>query len=114
MENNVPAWYVNLEYFMKTLAVDFDGVIHEYSGWNNGELNNPVAGAVDAWTKLENAGYTLVVFTCREDLDRVQDWFHQHFGFIPEITNTKPVAVAYIDDRAIRFTNWEDIRKYFC
>ena len=114
MENDVLTWYVDLETFMKTLAVDFDGVLHEYSGLNARGLNNPVAGATEAWTKLENAGYTLVVFTCREDIDRVQDWFRHYFGFIPEITNKKPVALAYIDDRAIRFTNWADMCKYFC
>ena len=29
------------------------------------------------------------------------------------ITNKKFAAVAYIDDRALRFTNWRDMRQYF-
>jgi hypothetical protein len=29
------------------------------------------------------------------------------------ITSRKLAAIAYIDDRAVRFTNWMDIQNYF-
>ena len=107
--------------YRKTLAIDFDGVLHEYRNFE-APSGKPVPGAVEAWYKLYNAGYNLVVFTCRKDLDSVREWMHRHFDFKrnighfyePEITNIKPMAIVYIDDRAIRFTNWDDIRKYFC
>ncbi len=104
-----------------TLAIDFDGVLHEYKSFHD-PLGKPMPGAVDAWYRLYSHGYNLVVFTCREDLSAIREWMHKHFDFEknighfyePEITNIKPIAIAYIDDRAIRFTNWDDIRKYFC
>lgn len=106
----------------KVIALDFDNVLHNYTGWNNGKLNTPIEGAVEAWYKLYEAGYTLVIFTCRDDLENVRAWMHRHFDFErhighfyePVITNKKPLAIAYIDDRAIRFTNWDDICRYFC
>lgn len=106
----------------KTIALDFDGVLHAYTGWNEGKLGLPVEGAVKGYYRLLEEGYNLVVFTCRDDLEAIRKWMHFHFDFEkyighfyePAITNIKPIAIAYIDDRAIRFTNWDDIRKYFC
>lgn len=57
--------------------------------------------------------HNVVVYTTRENHEAVREWLKSS-GF-PElpITSMKPKAIAYIDDRAIRFTNWDDIRKYF-
>lgn len=107
----------------KTIAVDFDGVLHRYSrGWQDGKIyDRPVEGAVEAYYSLMDKGYHLVVFTTRTDLDAVRKWMHRHFDFEkrvghmwePEITNVKPLAIAYIDDRGIRFTSWKDMLNYF-
>ena len=99
---------------MKTLAIDFDGVIHKYSnGWQGGKIYDvPVDGAIESVLSLMKK-YEVVIFTSREDLDAVADWMRIHFDFEangvhePVITNMKPIAVAYIDDRGIRFTDWE-------
>jgi len=108
---------------MKTIAIDFDGVLHKYSkGWQKGEIyDGPVEGAVDAFFALIDAGFNPVVFTTRDDLESVKQWMHKHFDFEkrmgnfydPAVVNKKPLAFAYIDDRAIRFTNWSDTLKYF-
>ena len=92
-----------------TLAVDFDGVIHEYSqGWNGGALGAIMPGARDALVRL-NVKYRIVVFTARHDLKAVCDWLHEQRldHLIADVTNRKPVAVAYLDDRAVRFISWE-------
>ena len=92
-----------------TLAVDFDGVIHEYSkGWNGGALGVIMPGARDALIQL-SVKYRIVVFTARHDLEAVRDWMHDQRldHLIADVTNRKPVAVAYLDDRAVKFINWE-------
>jgi len=98
---------------MKTIAIDFDGVIYD----------KPVEGVKESLQKLEKEGFELVVFTTRDNLDDVKVWMDKNVGwacdgnntyFPGKITNKKPKAIAYIDDRAVRFTNWEDIRKLFC
>jgi len=84
-------------------------------GYHDGTpYDSPVEGAINAIKKLKNKGYDVVVFTAREDLEPVDEWFRKHCnGWSLEITNKKPPAIAYIDDRAIRFTNWKDILNYF-
>lgn len=101
---------------LSTLAIDFDGVLHKYSkGYHDGTLyDDPIEGALDAIKTLLESGYSLVIYTARRNLEDVQKWL-QDWGFPPlEVTNNKPHAVAYIDDRAVRFTNWNDIRKMYC
>jgi hypothetical protein len=110
----------------RTIAIDFDGVIHQYRyGWQSGKIYDPpVDGAFEAMSQLIRAGFDLVIHTTREDHVAIKLWLKQWvtqdygeelsavFQDIP-ITNKKPPAIAYIDDRGLRFTNWNDIRKYF-
>lgn len=95
----------------KTIAVDFDGVIHRYSrGWYDGSIYDPpIDGAIEGINRLRTK-FNVVIFTARKDVNQVARWFMDHFGgWMPEVTNIKPVAVAYIDDRAIRFESWDQI-----
>ena len=114
--------------YKKTIAIDFDGVIHKYSkGWQNGRIyDEPVEGSLEAIFKLLEKDYRVVVFTTREFINEVKDWiimemhkcknlegktFVNYKDF--SVTNIKPPAIAYIDDRGIRFTNWKDMLNYF-
>jgi hypothetical protein len=114
-----PAYHDGLPFSLpeaqRTLAVDFDGVLHTYDkGWQGGMIyGEPVDGAVDAVNYLIRAGWTIIVHTSREELRAVREWLYANFGRDFVVTRIKPPAVAYIDDRAVRFTNWEDIRKLF-
>lgn len=104
----------------KTIAIDFDGVIHKYSkGWHGGSIyDDPVEGAMEAMCHLHGKGYEIVIFTTRINFGEIKQWIishlpdsHKDIDF--EVTNIKPPAVAYIDDRAIRFTNWKDVLNHF-
>lgn len=99
----------------KILAIDFDGVLHQYSrGWLDGSIyDEPVAGAKEAMQRLKKAGYYLVIFTTRTNHSEVSLWLKEKLIPFDEITSTKIAALAYIDDRAVRFTNWTDITNYF-
>lgn len=120
---------------MKTIAVDFDGVIHRYSaGWYDGSCYDiQVEGALNGLQKLMKS-HAVFVFSTRDSF-QIQEWFTKHATNIPTqviadhekfwnggmmgnlpvlgITNRKLAAIAYIDDRAIRFTNWADMLAYF-
>lgn len=101
----------------RTLAIDFDGVIHKYSkGWQDGSCyDEPVDGVGCALHELQRAGFRLVCLTTR-DKYAVEDWLQDQdlAHYFAEVTDKKIGAVAYIDDRAVRFTNWPDITKMFC
>lgn len=138
----------------RTVAVDFDGVIHLYSrGWFDGTIYDPpVPGTLEALAHLQ-AEFAVFVHTTRNPV-AVAEWLvrqsegriecvtehHQPYvettwrlTDLPEgdrwtvvgdnvrtrkwrtfwddqtkifVTNRKLPAVAYIDDRGIRFTSW--------
>lgn len=119
--------------FMKTIAVDFDGVIHRYSeGWKDGDIYDPpVPGAFDALRKLLE-DYYVFIFTTRNTM-QIAEWLEREGGFkvttddsrfkhdlvwdgsfwgtpgVLLVTNQKLGAFAYIDDRAIRFRgDWRE------
>jgi hypothetical protein len=87
-----------------TIAVDFDGVLF------NGD--EPIEGAHDAIRELSKR-YRLVVHTARHDLAGVQFRLaHHRMGHhFYDVTNRKPAAVAYLDDRAVRFVDWDQAVK---
>jgi len=107
----------------KTIAFDFDGVVHKYSkGWQDGKIyDEPVEGALEGLVELYNKGYKIAIFTTREDTSSVGRWIWKYYKKLFqdqemiefEVTNKKPIAIAYVDDRGIRFTNWKDILNYF-
>jgi hypothetical protein len=98
----------------RRVAVDFDGVIHAYSrGWADGSIyDGPVPGAMQALAELQGLGLEVVVYTSRHTAD-IADWISAQAAYARvnlgpiEITNLKPIASVYIDDRAVRFTDWE-------
>lgn len=110
----------------RTVAVDYDGVIHRYGrGFLDGSCYDvPMPGAIEALDALR-AVRPVAVFTARPTL-MVVDWFdvhaphlhlyadvlmgHDHWSDQERIlvTNRKIVAQHYIDDRAIRFATWPD------
>jgi hypothetical protein len=104
----------------RTLCIDFDGVLHTYSrGWHDGTLYDPpIPGAIAALWALREAGYVLVVHTTRcadpSQTQLIRDWLERYGApVIWKVTHEKLPALAYIDDRAVRFTDWPDIRKRF-
>lgn len=106
---------------MATVAVDFDGVIHSYrAGWGDGSIyDEPVPGAAEGLAELMTR-YAVFVHTSRDPL-AVAEWLARlafdvtlrvpESGFWDErgrllVTDRKLPAVAYVDDRALRFTSW--------
>lgn len=90
-------------------AVDFDGVLHAYGhGWQGGEIyDEPTNGCAEALRRL-SVRYELVVFTARHDLDAVRTWLREHhlLHYFADVTNRKPAAAWYLDDRAVRYIDW--------
>lgn len=91
------------------LAVDFDGVLHGYSkGWQGGSIYDPpVEGTAEALRQLDKR-YEMVVFTARTNLDDVRTWLRENHmdHFFKDVTNKKPMAKYYLDDRGFRFVDW--------
>jgi hypothetical protein len=114
------------EYQSYTIAIDFDGVIHDaYQGWGDGTCyGNPLPGSIDAIKELSKK-YDIVIFTAKAKPDRplvngktgvelVKEWLDKHgiLNYVSNITSEKPRAELYIDDNGYRFENWIDTLKF--
>jgi hypothetical protein len=108
-----------------TVCVDFDGVLHSYTTpWINAHTipDPPVAGAI-LWLITMLAKFEVVIFSTRCKTWRgrraIRRWLYEHGGGaffecvgargLEDITlaKTKPAALIYLDDRAVRFTGPE-------
>ena len=104
----------------KQLAIDFDGVIHKSSkSFYDGTIyDDPVNGVEEALKRLSK-DYILIIYTCKANPDRplvngktgielIWEWLDKYnlSQYINEITYGKPNAKYYIDDKGIRFINW--------
>ena len=102
------------------LGIDFDGVIHKNSkGFFDGTIyDDPIEGTEESLKRLSKK-YTLILYTTKAKPDRglingktgtelVWEWLKKHKfdKYISKVTSEKPRAVAYIDDKAIRFNDW--------
>jgi len=107
---------------LNVLAIDFDGVIHnDDKGWYDGTCyGEPISGALNALKLLSN-DYRLVVFSGKARRDRphvdgktgeqlIWDWLRRHdmAQFVHEVTSEKPRALYFVDDKGIRFVNWQE------
>jgi len=105
---------------MKTIAIDLDGTLAEYSGYKGIDIiGDPIPGAREFVKKLSEKALILI-FTCRvtykEDgrftgqlsvLQRhsiIIEWMKKHDIYYDEIYigQGKPYACAYVDDRAVK------------
>ena len=98
----------------RTLAVDFDGVLHSYaSGWQGPTTipDPPVAGAIE-WLTAAAERFDLAICSVRSAhpgaIDAMRAWLRAH-GLPERVLErlrfpiAKPAAELYIDDRAYRF-----------
>ena len=103
------------------IGIDFDGVIHKNSkGFYDGTVyDSPVEGVKEA-LELISQKYIIIVYSAKARKDRmlinnktgvelIWEWLKKHNldEFVKEVTAEKPRAVCYIDDKAIRFLDWE-------
>ena len=107
------------------MCIDFDGVIHNHNlGFHDGTIyGKPLDGAINSIKTLSKQ-YKIVIYTCKANPDRplinnktgvelIWEWLQKYEikEYIHDVTFNKPNAVAYIDDKAIRFENWSQTLK---
>lgn len=104
---------------IRNVAVDLDAVLAKYDGWRGVEhIGDPLPGAVEFTRALQALPCRVVIFTTRTNADpeisgrsesvdmltqRVRLWLDAH-GFAYDdiyVGQGKPLAAAYIDDRAV-------------
>jgi hypothetical protein len=86
-------------------CVDLNGVLDAYTGWQGAEhFDPPRPGARQFLAALSARGYAVVVFTTRY-VDDVWRWLRVHdlADLVVDVTDRKPAAHVFVDDRAVCF-----------
>ncbi len=104
----------------KQVAIDLDGTIAHYDGFKGEDIiGDPLPGAREFINILITSGFEIIIHTTRGS-EVTKRWLEVHeipYHFIndnPRIrggNQGKPIAVAYVDDRAVNVRNksWNDV-----
>ena len=105
----------------RTICIDFDGVLHDYSNGYQGEnvFGEMIPGADTATKVLKKSGNTIIIFTTRPATDELKKWLKDNnisYDYINEnpdqpkgCEGTKLIADIYIDDRGLCFRGqWDE------
>lgn len=106
------------------IVIDLDGTICTLKKPDETYADvRPIPGARERLQQLRAAGHTVIIqtarnmATCEGNLGKVMrnvgqitfDWLAQHQIEYDEIYFGKPNGHVYIDDRALRFGNWDEL-----
>jgi capsule biosynthesis phosphatase len=106
------------------IVIDLDGTICSIKTPEQSYADlEPLPGASGRIRELRSAGHYVIILsarnmgTCQGNMGKVMrnigkitlDWLEKYEIEYDEIYFGKPNADIYIDDRAIRFSNWADI-----
>lgn len=87
-----------------TVCVDLNGVLDQYTGWKGeGHMDPPRPGAERFLAELAE-DYRVVILTT-QPAERVWEWLREYGldQYVSDVTNRKPPALVYVDDRAVCF-----------
>lgn len=108
---------------VRTICVDFDGVIAQYDGYKGfGLFGDPIPGIKTFLIELKKLNWRIIIHTCRAELPLISAYMEQYdlpFDDINRNANgpigvglQKPIADIYLDDRAVRFDgSWRHVFK---
>lgn len=98
------------------LALDFDGVIHDYKqGWKDGSIYGNVTEGFFEWAEDAAKRFRLIIHSSRGKtpegrvamsrwlLEQAQAHGAPHLAGLFDIAEMKPPAFVTIDDRCVRF-----------
>lgn len=86
-------------------CVDLNGVLDAYTGWvDPAHFDPPRPGAREFLEALRARDFRVVIFTTRFAAD-VRRWLTEHelADLVDDVTDRKPAAHVFVDDRAICF-----------
>jgi len=96
------------------ICIDLDGTIAEYDGYYQfNKIGLPILPVIRKLQNLHAAGYKIFIQTTRSwaEYDAVKEWLANNDVPCEQlIMGGKPIAYAYLDDRAVNPTvpGWEE------
>ena len=87
------------------VCIDLDGVLNPFDTWRSPEYFHPLRpGAREFLLRLKQDGYRVVVFTVLW-FEWIEKWLDENDvrEYVDEVTDRKPSAQVYLNDRAASF-----------
>ena len=88
----------------ETIAIDFDGVLNTYNGYDGENLGKPRPGCKEFLQELSQH-YNIIIFSAR-NYTKIIPWLNTYNlqTYVHNVTGIKPTNVkCFIDDRGITF-----------
>ena len=99
------------EKFRKTILIDLDGVLNEYTGGFDKDYIPPIKDGAKEFLENLSEKFDIKIFTTRNKILATKWLINNSIDqFVADITNVKDLAWLYIDDRCINFDgNFENL-----
>ncbi|MDO4228187.1 MAG: hypothetical protein Q4C98_00065 [Capnocytophaga sp.] len=93
------------------IIIDIDGTICTEERMFSRALAKPLEGAVESVNALFEQGNTIIFYTARTwmEFEMTTNWLKNNGFKYHQLIMGKPIGDVWIDDRALQFTNWEEI-----
>ena len=97
--------------FRKTILIDLDGVLNEYTGGFDKDYIPPIKDGAKEFLENLSENFDIKIFTTRNKILATKWLINNSIDqFVVDITNVKDLAWLYIDDRCINFDgNFENL-----
>jgi len=118
---NIESFTKKIEQSNTVIALDFDGVIHNDSkGFFDGTIYGEPMEGTETALKYLSENYKIVIFSCKSNPNRplindktgtelIWEWLESYNfkQYISDVVWGKPNAFVYVDDKGLRFQNWQ-------
>ena len=100
-----------MHYYRKTILIDLDGVLNEYTGDFDKDYIPPIKDGAKEFLENLSENFDIKIFTTRNKILATKWLINNSIDqFVADITNVKDLAWLYIDDRCINFDgNFENL-----
>ena len=92
-------------------VIDIDGTICEEKRQFSRSLAKPLPNAVRSLKVLKKKGCILILYSARTwaEYEMTLNWLESHDIPFDQLILGKPEGDYWIDDRAIKYTNWKEV-----
>lgn len=98
-----------MNFIFMQLIIDLDGTICTEEKMFSRSLAKPIKGAVESVNKLYDDGNIIIIYSARLwiEYEMTHHWLIINGVKFHQLVLGKPQGDFWIDDRALRFENWE-------
>ena len=95
------------------IIIDLDGTICTEEKSNSRSMAKINKDAITSLKQLKKRKFTVIIYTARPwtQYEMTLDWLKKNNVPFDQLYMGKPIGDYWIDDRAIKFTNWKNVVK---